>query len=94
MTHQNRLKPNYLVTMSNNKRSAEMWATAYHDALYFFNAVKYSSKVRRVTLHEIVRGSYCIRAAFDNPNYQYLDRDADVTDRQELSFASQAHELA
>lgn len=93
MTHQNRLKPNYLVTMSNNKRSAEMWATAYHDALYFFNAVKYSSKVRRTTLHEIVRGSYCIRAAFENPNYQYLDRDADIGESPELSFTSREPEL-
>lgn len=63
-------KPNFVITMQNGSRIAEVWATTYHDAMYVYSSMRFSSKVKRCTLHEIVRGNYCIRAAHENGNWQ------------------------
>lgn len=68
---------NFLITTENNMRNAEVWATTYHDAIYIFNALKYTSKVKRVTLHEVIHGRFCMRGAFTNPNFQGIKREAE-----------------
>ena len=59
------MSKNFLITTENPSRFAEVWATTYHDAMYIFNALKYTSKVKRVTLHEVQSGRFCMRAALD-----------------------------